>query len=267
MADNKNVIYGLCDPDNGELRYIGYSGNVKERYDQHHRPANLKSKTKKNNWLKSLLVQNKKAKLIIVEEYKTHKELVECEKEYIGYFKLCGAKLLNATEGGDGWTQGTKHKEESKQKMRKPKSEEARKNMKIAQSKKDHNKGGTLSLEVRKNMSIAQRNLPKEVRLRMAKMASIAHKGKILSEDHKKKISIGKKGMLFTSEHKQKLSLASKGKIKSESHRKNISIAQKNNPNSGQFQKGRICTSPSKGKKRIIDENGKRKYVNKEEIK
>ena len=52
-------IYGLAEPESGIIYYIGKTINLKDRLSEHLTPANFKTKTLKNNWIKSLLKKGK----------------------------------------------------------------------------------------------------------------------------------------------------------------------------------------------------------------
>jgi hypothetical protein len=95
-----HIIYGLFDPNSGELRYIGYTSDKSKRYYAHHKY--VKGYDHKSNWIKSLLKNNQKAELIVLETYETAKELPQAEVEMIEYYKFVGARLTNATSGGEG---------------------------------------------------------------------------------------------------------------------------------------------------------------------
>jgi len=95
-------VYGLIDPISKELRYIGYSINYLERFKEHLLPSNLKCKTYKANWIKSLIDKGYKPEVIILEEAYSEKDALEKEVELIAYFKYIGCNLTNGTLGGDG---------------------------------------------------------------------------------------------------------------------------------------------------------------------
>ncbi len=128
-------IYILKDPRYFQPKYVGQTSNLKIRYMNHLTPSSLKSITHKTNWIKSLLKENIKPEIDVIEEVLTHQEAKEREIYWIAYLKNIGYKLTNGTNGGEGTSnyrqsqQGNKNKlgfklsEESKFKMRKPKSE------------------------------------------------------------------------------------------------------------------------------------------------
>ena len=89
------VIYGLCDPIGGHLRYIGFTKqDIDIRLTQHLRPSQLKKQTHKNSWLKSLL--NKKlVPVIFVIQETDAKNWPSDEQWNIEYFKSLGCNLTN----------------------------------------------------------------------------------------------------------------------------------------------------------------------------
>ena len=110
----KNFIYTLAHPTTGEIRYIGKTNNIEKRLKSHLSNHSLLEKSKKNNWIISLLREKLVPKIEILDET-TENNINELEIFYISLFKYWGFRLLNMTEGGDGidWT-GKKHTQESK---------------------------------------------------------------------------------------------------------------------------------------------------------
>ena len=95
-------IYGLTDPITQELRYIGYtSRSLIERFGAHLSPSKLKNKTHKNHWIKSLLRNNIKPEIFVIQET-NEKEWKEDEQFNIAYFRSVGCRLTNQTLGGEG---------------------------------------------------------------------------------------------------------------------------------------------------------------------
>lgn len=150
---SENVIYGFIDPNTKELRYIGYSNNLKRRIIEHFSPKSLKKKTHKNDWIKSL--NGIRPEAIILETYATPEELPQAEIECIEYYKFIGCDLTNHTSGGDGRTAGFKCSEETNEKNR------------LAQTGRKHSK------ETKKKIGLAST-------------------GRKASEESKKKMSLSK---------------------------------------------------------------------------
>ena len=94
-------IYGLFDPHTTELRYIGKAKNVHRRLALHLCPTQLRPKTHKNHWIKSLLSVGRKPEVSVFEEVVLER-WEEAEKFWIEYFQFLGCRLTNGTSGGDG---------------------------------------------------------------------------------------------------------------------------------------------------------------------
>src|SRR5271169_1581874 len=116
-TNSPHVIYGLFDPETKELRYIGYTSNMKRRHYDHHQKYFLKGNSHKNNWIKSLLARGLEAEIFVLERYETAEELPLAEIENIEYYRFLGVDLTNSTNGGDGLSKGYKFSEEARQKM------------------------------------------------------------------------------------------------------------------------------------------------------
>jgi hypothetical protein len=93
-------IYGLKDPFTGLIRYIGKTNNPKSRIKTHGTGIYLKSK--KNNWIKSLIKRNSYPVMEILETCNSS-NVDKKEIEWIARFKD-EWKLLNMTSGGTGGT-------------------------------------------------------------------------------------------------------------------------------------------------------------------
>ena len=98
------LIYGLVDPRNGMLRYVGWSSNGMGRPIARHA-------AKCRNWEKSLKNAGVKKQVVIFQEFP---ELAACSKDevnaalkmiepgWIAHFKKMGFDLTNMTDGGEG---------------------------------------------------------------------------------------------------------------------------------------------------------------------
>lgn len=167
----KTYIYTLEHPETNEIRYVGKTTNIKRRYHQHtNLKMTLSSTTHLNNWLKSLLKENKKPIIKILEECVENWQ--EREIYWIAQFKAWGFNLCNHTKGGEGHS--FKHTEEAKRKL-----SESHKGKKRSQET-------TLKIETAKKKLIQER-------------------GYYHSEETRKKISLAIKGKKFSKEHIDKL--------------------------------------------------------------
>ena len=182
----KIYIYGLIDKEKNELKYIGKSINPQSRYRKHLQESKNKC-TYKDNWICSLLQNNNKPELLIIDEV-NQDDWVFWEKYYISYYKFIGCKLTNITDGGDNppvRTGKKRTKEEiekiSKSNLGKKRSDETRK--KISLSKKGKpiqhlNNGKERSLLHRLNLSLS------------LKGRTSPNKGKKFDDCYKNKLSI-----------------------------------------------------------------------------
>lgn len=91
-------IYALCEPDTGEIRYIGKADDPDKRLGQH---LTDKSGNHRTNWIKSLIKKGKYPRLEIIDEVPSaHWQQIEVA--YIEFFAEQGAILTNGTLGGEG---------------------------------------------------------------------------------------------------------------------------------------------------------------------
>lgn len=116
----KYLIYGLIDPRDGQLRYVGRSSSGLKRPQSTQRKA-LKgfegNKTYKVFWLKELASVGLKPEIEVIEGHSSIAELGDSEIFWIAYFKSIGCRLTNTTVGGEGGLEGMKHTTETRHKM------------------------------------------------------------------------------------------------------------------------------------------------------
>jgi len=98
----KIYIYTLSDPKTKHIRYIGQTNNPKIRYYKHIYDAKLNGKKNKRcSWVKSLLIENKRPVLDIIDIV-DYGEWIFWEQYWICQFKVWGFDLVNSTDGGEG---------------------------------------------------------------------------------------------------------------------------------------------------------------------
>ena len=113
----KNYIYILVGDDD-EIRYVGKTMYPKQRLYSHIKESKGVRNNHKINWIKKLLSENKKPKMVLIDE--VDEDWQYWEKYWIEQFKQWGFNLTNLTDGGDGG-QGYKHTDLTKDKIRKSK--------------------------------------------------------------------------------------------------------------------------------------------------
>lgn len=185
-------IYGLFDPRNYSLRYIGKSNNPDLRLKchlsevKHGRSGN----THKDNWIKQLLAEGLEPSIEILEEC-DEDNWQEIEKAWIEECREKGLYLTNIADGGEGFQTGESH------------------SLYGRKGKNHHSYGRKHSEESRRRMSLAQKG--KVMSESTRKKLSDHFKGKKRSLEDRRKMSEGRKGCKvkpFTEKHKRKMSLA-----------------------------------------------------------
>jgi hypothetical protein len=227
-------IYGLVDPRNGQIRYVGMTDRPKFRLKSH--MECLESPTSyKTRWIRKLKKENVFPLLVILD--KVHKsQRSEKERFWIAHVRSLGFHLTNGTEGGEGGRQ----------------TEDVRLRMSLVKSGK---KRGPYSEEHRKRISEA------------LKGKKYGPRGP-LSEETKHKISIAQKGHKDgppSQEHRDKISKALTGKPKSEEHIRRVSEALTGKRGRVAWNKGK---SPSDEARAAMSKSQKKawaegKYANK----
>lgn len=104
MSRILTYIYSLSDPRTGEIRYVGKSDNPYNRLNEHIKKCKL-SITHKNNWIKSLLNENLKPIVEILDTVSID-EWGFWETYWIDTVRSWGFNLTNIASGGRGGNQG-----------------------------------------------------------------------------------------------------------------------------------------------------------------
>lgn len=144
--ERKVYIYSLEYPE-GNIRYIGKTIDLKQRYRRHIYDSERKTSSKKLAWIKSLLKQGLRPIMKVIDETEESQSNF-WEIHYIALYKSFGFILTNGTFGGDGQSNPTKEVRESISK-------------KIKQRAKDKgvwNKGKFYTEEEKENLSLSHKN-------------------------------------------------------------------------------------------------------------
>ena len=108
------LIYGLIDPRNEGLRYIGRSSSGLNRPKAHERDTTNSHKTR---WIAQLKAAGLTYEIEVLEVVESPDLLNEAECFFIAYFRSLGCRLTNLTDGGErvgGWV----HRRETRAKLR-----------------------------------------------------------------------------------------------------------------------------------------------------
>jgi hypothetical protein len=101
VSENHPAIYGLVDPRDGSLRYVGKtSKSVSERLYSHVNKPMAWLKTPLAAWIVSLRLLGLRPEAFVIE-YADGFAWREAEAFWIAYFRMIGADLLNVHSGGD----------------------------------------------------------------------------------------------------------------------------------------------------------------------
>jgi hypothetical protein len=113
----RNFVYGLVDPRNDQVRYIGKTEEGYSRLSEHLKPRSLAKDTRKDRWLKQLISLGLKPIFNVLEEFDNPDVLFEAEEFWEDYYRFLGANLTNSVKCGGG-TRGYKHKNETIDKLK-----------------------------------------------------------------------------------------------------------------------------------------------------
>lgn len=97
-------IYTLTDPRTNQVRYVGKTNNIKQRYNAHLNKAR-KHQIHMFNWVNQLKKEGLKPIMEIIDEVPIE-EWIFWETYWISQFLTWGFKLINYTNGGEGTTFG-----------------------------------------------------------------------------------------------------------------------------------------------------------------
>ncbi len=91
-------IYGLCEPETSDVRYIGKTIDVKSRVSSHLRE---RGRTRKHRWIQSLHARAMTPRVIVLEVVSDDRA-DDAENWWILFLRRQGYSIINHTDGGDG---------------------------------------------------------------------------------------------------------------------------------------------------------------------
>src|SRR5579885_2077435 len=92
------TIYVLCDPDTGEIRYVGKT--VMRLCNRLAKHMEATPKTHSGRWIQVLKTQGKRPIIAYLDEAKH--DWAERERFWIAHLRAIGCRLTNTSPGGDG---------------------------------------------------------------------------------------------------------------------------------------------------------------------
>lgn len=176
MTPNQKMIsiYILSHPVTKEVRYVGKTiKRLNDRLKIHIWAAQRNNKTHRCNWIRSLLADGMEPIISPIEIMPDSPIWAERGQYWIAKYKADGARLTNATAGGEGM-HGLTHTDQAKEKIGAA------------------HKGKIISVSQREKLATAMR-------------------GRTLSDDHRKKVSEAGKGRVVSDAVKIAISAAKSG--------------------------------------------------------
>lgn len=99
------IIYGLVDPRNQALRYVGKTSTALKKRLNKHITNSKYERGHRANWVRSLIKAGLRPEAFVIEV--VDDDGGESERHHIAMFKSLGCDLTNGTSGGDGGSRTT----------------------------------------------------------------------------------------------------------------------------------------------------------------
>lgn len=195
-------IYVLCDPRTGEIRYVGKTINIQERFKGH---CGCKVGTYKSNWIVGLKMLGLKPMVEVLETIKNSDDTdwQHVERFWIAYLRFLGFALTNLDDGGMA---GKRPCVETRRKM-----SASRKGRPISA----HQRAVLLAASTGRKMK------PEWIAARKASIGDFRH-----SEGTKLKMRLAHMGKQHTPESKAKIGAAHKGRTHSKESIEKMRLSQ-----------------------------------------
>ncbi len=245
------LVYGLQDPRNRHIRYVGLSTDGEKRPNEHRFDSSLKLKNHKNSWLKNLFNEGFDYIIVVLQRCDSQDEVNDAERFWVKFYRSIECldhPLTNMTDGGEGRSGFTfSHSLETKAKMSavkmgkkaspetkarisaaqvgKKATEETRAKMSASSMGRKQNEKTKAALAL---ANIGRKNTPAT----LARM-SLAQLGHRASDETKAKMSASHEGRVYTrgwkltEETKAKMSASRMGRQVSAETRAKISETEK----------------------------------------
>jgi hypothetical protein len=196
VAELKNIIYGLTDPRDGALRYVGQSCKGMKRPQVHKLENALRWNTHKINWIKQLKSLGLEYGIVFIEEVASPDDLNAREIWWIAFARAWGCRLTNATDGGEG-VRGLRFSEAALAKM-----SAAQTGRKHSEETKAKIAAGNLGKVVSEATKEKLRNRPLNP-VAMAALAKCSNSKKNI--DRLRKLADAQRGVAYTAERREQM--------------------------------------------------------------
>jgi GIY-YIG catalytic domain/NUMOD3 motif len=110
-------VYALKDPRNGDVRYVGWTVDLKRRLYLHvwHSDKEKEKNSWKARWIRSVIADGFHPEITVLESG-IGTGWKQAEPKWIAHFRALGSNLTNLTDGGDG-TPGAVRSEETRRRI------------------------------------------------------------------------------------------------------------------------------------------------------
>jgi len=218
------AIYGLFNPRDQRLRYIGKTNAPHRRLTEHCRSGALTARIRKNYWIKSLLRDGLQP-LLLVLCWVDQSDMDNVERAYIAEARRLGYDLTNHAPGGGGvvgrkrmpeeiagtasYWRGRKHTEETKRKISE-KIKGRKMHPDVRQAIRTAATGRVVSEETRKKLAEAQKGKKRDPEM-MARIHA-AVRGRKATPEQIEKSRASHLGLKASPEHRAKIAAANTGR-------------------------------------------------------
>jgi hypothetical protein len=177
------LIYILIDPRDGQVRYVGWTIDLRQRLRDHMKPSRLNGNQRRDRWLASLIADGFYPHVETVE-HGDGQGHAEAECKWITRYRSLGFDLTNLTDGGEG-AQGRLHTAAAKQRM---------------SEKRRGRKPSPQALAAARVATLGKSRDPKTVAAMRARLI-----GRPKAEIHRQRLAASKRGKTLSDEHRKKL--------------------------------------------------------------
>jgi hypothetical protein len=217
------IIYALCEPDTGEVRYVGKT--VIKLSHRLHKHISCKANRPVANWCRKRVREGRRPQIVAIDVV-PNDAWVAAESEWIAHYRArAGDRIMNLTDGGEGtlgWVPtetwyanrtrvltGKRPSAETRAKMSEA-QRIVRQDPEFHQRVSDGIKRRWADPEYKAAMCEKQRITQSNPDLRKAK--SEKQKGRIFSDEHRAKISAARKGHEVSEETRRKIAASLTGR-------------------------------------------------------
>lgn len=193
-------IYGLYDPRDGALRYIGKTIGLKVRFGLH---MSETRNTHKNQWLRQLRELGLKPEMRVLETIENSNDLdwQDRERWWIASSREAGLPITNLDSGGRN---GMRKSPETCARI--AASNTGKKMAPESVAKMIATKAANMTPELRQKLSLSNLGRRHSQEVRAAR--SLALTGRVVSEETRRKIGLANRGTVMSEETKAKLRAA-----------------------------------------------------------